>query len=1457
MKNGVFVGFITLLLLVVLSCENFMNNGSELKNQISEKISYTNAVDIQVNVYVDAEYGTIKQKVDSCKKGYPFVVEFSPNKSSTFIGWTAYDKNENPITDSSIVEFQSQDSLLTTVTVKADITSVMIVPNCGERIAVNSTEPGIYEKDVMRTTPIKIRFSKPLDENQFRDGNYKNLISITRADNTDSLEAETDALEKYFGEPVLKNDNYQLWIPCIDKLSESEWMNAGSYVVVKVSGDIIDNTGVPLNEDYVFNFTLGTNGDVEGPIINNVVLSCNTSSSTSRQIYETVFGDWEPAFNPDITKHYADRECHIGKKTDFEQFSLSIAADDVSTGDTGVSAISVIQRLVYVPKGGYLPDTNDDVAQSDLLLFEAGKNKWNYLSGTLKTAFEKEHLFNDVSVLSDEKFDFESFTTKTGKTVDGIYMFEITAIDGLGNYSSNPKYYYIVRDTTTPDVEVNAAKVKFSDGYGVTVNGQKYFGKKYSTIQVEIENGALVDVGTGQGRPWCSSKTSEMKYKIGITNNSPWNYNRITYWNENWIQSEEKCVIEIPEALLETSGRYYLLFKVQDESANETEVKVLEDNSFIIDVSLPGVDIDEEKSEVLCDSQDTGLVLYLIGTDKTNANLKFFNNKLDEYFSGIKEVYFGEDAETLEKYTFETASTTGLPVENNGNYILKVISNVDEVTEIAFTVADDLSTVGSTLVINKINAITTVYNLAYPYDCPYYSKDGVMIEKKYECLVGNNSYREYSSLMTNGGLRISFKITENAIGLKKGGIYFDDFFITSYTVNQNGNYYSQALDLDSQVKNIPLTRDMTKGDIEVTVTGCIDHTKFTDGWNKSLKFYVDNGIRCISGSVTFHLDREPPHLNILYGKGQLDQKQKYTDSYYVDSDGNYYMDFYVSKNTKPYFEVWDEEESHAFVQWEGSSIPMSGRYLINRAYDERGDYSGYIYNDEGQQQSFTEGTQKFRVYDFVGNSKTVYVNFKQYNDNIKIISDAALSDETETNTKCYYLKGTKEGVTFVADDLIPISSVIVINITDNKTTIIDGKSVLLKDTQTELLEGTTYEIIASNLLGESVTKNVTVYEDADDMTCVISRAELKSESSTSYAQIYPLRNGVANEYLPTKNIKFYVTANKSLTGFAKNGIELIYTIKNGNTYLKKTCVFNITPGRTSISNDLSCYAFVDNTLIDPIAPMIIKCTDRYGNVKYIENTIPFDRNPPVLTNVATNNNNYSYDEYVKDGDNFICNTLKFDTIRYRMYASDKETFLSKIWLDSTSTNALLDDNFAGQFVSTVTLTPSKKEITKKVIMLDTSGNQTGDNGSHIPTITFRKVPIFKVYSDPSYTNPPGKSCEINEWITDSQVAYDSVYSLKSSNHSNSTTCTLRIKTAVRNKISFKYKVSSEANFDYFIFKVDGTEKVKKSGDVDWNEFTETFTSGVEHVYEFIYKKDDSQSDGDDCVWLDDIVLLQS
>lgn len=63
-------------------------------------------------------------------------------------------------------------------------------------------------------------------------------------------------------------------------------------------------------------------------------------------------------------------------------------------------------------------------------------------------------------------------------------------------------------------------------------------------------------------------------------------------------------------------------------------------------------------------------------------------------------------------------------------------------------------------------------------------------------------------------------------------------------------------------------------------------------------------------------------------------------------------------------------------------------------------------------------------------------------------------------------------------------------------------------------------------------------------------------------------------------------------------------------------------------------------------------------------------------------------------------------------------------------------------------------------------------------------------------------------------------------------------------LSLNYTVSSETNYDWLYINIDGTDVIKKSGTVDWTDYTKELTAGT-HTLSLKYTKDGSSSSGSD------------
>ena len=111
-----------------------------------------------------------------------------------------------------------------------------------------------------------------------------------------------------------------------------------------------------------------------------------------------------------------------------------------------------------------------------------------------------------------------------------------------------------------------------------------------------------------------------------------------------------------------------------------------------------------------------------------------------------------------------------------------------------------------------------------------------------------------------------------------------------------------------------------------------------------------------------------------------------------------------------------------------------------------------------------------------------------------------------------------------------------------------------------------------------------------------------------------------------------------------------------------------------------------------------------------------------------------------------------------------------------------------------------------------------------------------------------------DWTIDEE-AHEGVYSAKTGSiGSNSTTSLfVELEISVDGEISFWKKVSTEENYDYFSFYIDGNQQEEWAGEVDWSESSYAVNAGL-HIFEWKYEKDGAVIGGDDCAWIDYIIF---
>jgi hypothetical protein len=111
------------------------------------------------------------------------------------------------------------------------------------------------------------------------------------------------------------------------------------------------------------------------------------------------------------------------------------------------------------------------------------------------------------------------------------------------------------------------------------------------------------------------------------------------------------------------------------------------------------------------------------------------------------------------------------------------------------------------------------------------------------------------------------------------------------------------------------------------------------------------------------------------------------------------------------------------------------------------------------------------------------------------------------------------------------------------------------------------------------------------------------------------------------------------------------------------------------------------------------------------------------------------------------------------------------------------------------------------------------------------------------------------WTITNVAPYEGVYSAKSGTitHNQTTDLIVQLHVSEAGNITFFRKVSSETNYDYLRFFIDGVQQTLWSGEVAWGEVSFPVAAGP-RSFMWRYSKDGSVSSGSDCAWIDYIVF---
>ena len=163
-------------------------------------------------------------------------------------------------------------------------------------------------------------------------------------------------------------------------------------------------------------------------------------------------------------------------------------------------------------------------------------------------------------------------------------------------------------------------------------------------------------------------------------------------------------------------------------------------------------------------------------------------------------------------------------------------------------------------------------------------------------------------------------------------------------------------------------------------------------------------------------------------------------------------------------------------------------------------------------------------------------------------------------------------------------------------------------------------------------------------------------------------------------------------------------------------------------------------------------------------------------------------------------------------------------------------------------------------LLFTINNDEYELNLSYPLLIGKAMEDFESNSFNSYSWVNGSK----PWEITSSNVYAGSYSARSKTNlgngswgnSSNSDLSITLNVTEASSISYFRKVSSEANYDFFTFAIDGIVMEELSGEEDWDQASFEVTPGT-HTFRFRYSKDYSSASGSDCAWIDNIVFPTS
>ena len=143
------------------------------------------------------------------------------------------------------------------------------------------------------------------------------------------------------------------------------------------------------------------------------------------------------------------------------------------------------------------------------------------------------------------------------------------------------------------------------------------------------------------------------------------------------------------------------------------------------------------------------------------------------------------------------------------------------------------------------------------------------------------------------------------------------------------------------------------------------------------------------------------------------------------------------------------------------------------------------------------------------------------------------------------------------------------------------------------------------------------------------------------------------------------------------------------------------------------------------------------------------------------------------------------------------------------------------------------------------------------TVAYWDIELTDDFETGDFSKSPWQMDALYPWVICDTVSHSGTYCMRSGNigqNSTASTMTVTMNIPKDGMISFYAKISCENPWDNGYFYIDDVQKGSWTGKESWTEYQYPVTAGS-HTFRWKYEKDNDGGDGDDCLYVDDIVFF--